>query len=812
MRNVTVLSLSGLIIGAGFFVTVILASVRLDLSTVCEDTDAVKEYEGYFPFIDEFAKTFIPLDALPESTCNYGVVYVMSLASSIVIALNNLVIKIIVHTLTKKFERSHRRSNMLAKLVNRVAIAQYLNTCISMFFTYQPFADWGQKGNLIDMAVLFMMVDCFTSLLDVFVLLFIFPIIQKIKIGRSLTTKELNLACLPPIFKIEFKYAYTICTFMSAQFFFAVVPSLMIMVSISFLIASASDKFLLLRVVNSKNLLFYDEAAAKTAINLAGPLIVLTSVAGFIVLSTVKSNLSNGDKTDSASAFLATLEKEAYQPYSIIVWTMCLFYLTVPIYRDYVTRHKLFKRKPGEKMSIVLVFYRRLLGKGKNGDAKNDTEAKVVEEAIKKEEKAVSAASKFSKQKEKDDFFHNQKMASSYVNHYQAPTPSCMMPYQKMSHSLLSNVSIDASVVLDANGDGQIDAEEFKNALSNLGIDLQPHRANAIIEMYDIGGDGFVSTAEFMHAASAYVDDFGRVDFYAFAKGVVRELLEEFGTTLSDFRESPSSTKPTGPDDDLLEVEDGKGGMMLITRKKLAERARSETPPVAGEDITELENAISKTWKVEFFEKNELQLEYEDYEGTGKRVPPAVHSRHLTNRARAARAYHAGNVGGAGNLTDFTSSLNSGSPMRSPMPVQLSPSRLSPRLVNFGPDSFASPDGENNLFENGNISPVSSLGFGASPSPSMGAFSPPGKKIRGHWKDGKYTSAEQVQYNTEHNEAAELLAIRSKTQTGADEHSFAVKLNRSESDMNDELSAKVLNFAIKKGKDIKDCLRSEGSR
>tara|TARA_B110000305_G_scaffold80465_1_gene90405 strand:- start:477 stop:968 length:492 start_codon:yes stop_codon:yes gene_type:complete len=104
-----------------------------------------------------------------------------------------------------------------------------------------------------------------------------------------------------------------------------------------------------------------------------------------------------------------------------------------------------------------------------------------------------------------------------------------MLPYQKVQHAALHNHSVDAMVVIDKNGDGRLDADEFKEALESLGVHLKDRQAAALVELYDVEGKGFVSTGDFLSHASMYVGEDGHIDFRAFAKGVVGELEEEFG-------------------------------------------------------------------------------------------------------------------------------------------------------------------------------------------------------------------------------------------------------------------------------------------
>jgi hypothetical protein len=226
-------------------------------------------------------------------------------------------------------------------------------------------------------------------------------------------------------------------------------------------------------------------------------------------------------------------------------------------------------------------------------------------------------------------------------------------------------------VILDGSGNGELHADDFKEALENLGIHLKPHQAEAVVQLYDTDGDGFVSTEEFMDAASIYKDDNGYVDFFAFANGIVKELEEEFGPI--DASDSNSSTSEDDEYDfsDVDSVTDENGRHTPSHRRRSTTRRRGlsiETPPIPTEDVGKLEDLISKRMKIQHYEKTGQELTWEDYEGTG--IPRPKHIVHnFAGMSKRARAHYA-----------YKHTPTKRSPRRSPgnSPVKFSPSPRSP--------------------------------------------------------------------------------------------------------------------------------------
>jgi len=82
-----------------------------------------------------------------------------------------------------------------------------------------------------------------------------------------------------------------ICTFLTAQFFVVLAPVVVLLVVVSLTVTTYVDKYMLLRVVNSKSLLFYDDSGAVAAVNFVGFMTVITSTAGFVITSVMRSKI-----------------------------------------------------------------------------------------------------------------------------------------------------------------------------------------------------------------------------------------------------------------------------------------------------------------------------------------------------------------------------------------------------------------------------------------------------------------------------------------------------------------------------------------
>ena len=631
----------------GFFATCFIAILKLRINDSCF-SESVGSTDTIFPLLEQAVDAVYPKSSTSTWFCENGIIYFATGLSSVAISLVNVLLSNLMIWLTRKFERTHLKSKVQGEVVFKVAIVQYLNTCVSLILIYNTPSSWSVEGNLVDSALLFVGLSVIQPLLNMFLKVKLYPFMQRLKRRRAKTTKELNLTYLPAPFDIERRYADVVCIFMTAIFFFPLIPLTPIIASIALAVEHACDKYLLLRTCNTKSLLYLGPNGAEMAINICGPFIVVTSVTGFLVMSAVYSKLS-GD----VDSLLNALESEAIKPYSIIVWVMVVLYVTLPFWRGPIVTW-LQKRKAAAELELEEVNVRnmckccpRLVCCKKYSVEGEDDEDDEVDDSQKestkggespgrrmRKSKAQELAEMTSRKEEKDidqargDFLNDPSIIN-VVRHYQAPTPTCMLTYQVLHPQYLQNHSVDATILLDPTDSGQMTSEDFKEALKNLGVELEEHQAAAIVQLYDKDGDGFVSTDEFMDAAHRYVDEDGNVDFYAFASGVVRELQEEFGEAIHDF-DSHSSSSET--DENSVE---GKRVRHIVRGSSLGAPGRTTgsgigiaTPPIPTEDVFELEELISRKFKVEHYEKSGSThlLKWEDYEGTSiKRPKHMVH-------------------------------------------------------------------------------------------------------------------------------------------------------------------------------------------
>jgi len=651
----------------GFAITCTISMIKLDLYRQCNASDeTIDTSKAIFPAIDEFIKAYIFSGSAPSWFCQDGYIYLMTFASAIVITITNVLLAKSVQLLTMRLERSHCKSKILGKVVFRMALAQYLNSCVSLLITFNNYSTWEERGDLIDSAVSFMFVSAFQPVVAIFMKTFLYPIIQSIKRRKVVTTRALTDSYLPPPFELERKYAHLICTFMNAQFFVSLVPGVVVIATFGLTVAFWCDKLQLLRLCNSKALFHLTEAGAMQSINLAGLMTVITSVAGFLITGTMSA-------VQSGENFTTALEKHALKGYSLIIWVVVLLYVTLPLYWKPLINYMV---KNTRKLKENVLFAqedakvkysgRKFLCCGKKkepveeGDKEEEDEGDNVDRISPGRRRRKSniffgngkslrslKSGQFAKSKQREigdtsgDFFKDDRIAN-IVKHFQAPTPTCMMPYQKIQNAVLHNHAVDAIVILDGNSNGELHADDFKEALENLGIYLKPHEAEAVVQLYDTDGDGFVSTEEFMDAASTYKDADGHVDFFAFASGIVKELEEEFGPIDNSGDTSSSSEDSEYSDVESITDECGNHTPAHCRRSTSHRRGMSiPTPPVSTDDVEKVEELISRRMKVQHYEKTGEPLTWEDYEGTGITRPKhIVHSfAGMSKRDRAHYAY-----------------------------------------------------------------------------------------------------------------------------------------------------------------------------
>ena len=132
--------------------------------------------------------------------------------------------------------------------------------------------------------------------------------------------------------------------FMTAIFFFPLIPVTPIIASVSLAVEHACDKYLLLRTCNSKSLLYLGPHGAEMAVNICGPFIVVTSVTGFLIMSAIYSSAD-------VDSLLNALESEAIKPYSLLVWVVVVLYVGLPLWRAPVVRF-LQRRKKAVQIEL----------------------------------------------------------------------------------------------------------------------------------------------------------------------------------------------------------------------------------------------------------------------------------------------------------------------------------------------------------------------------------------------------------------------------------------------------------------------------
>ena len=310
----------------GFAITCTLSKLKLELVRQCNNEE-LDNAHALFPFIENFISNYIYSGTAPSWFCHNGYAYIFTVLASATIALINVILANFIIKLTTRLERSHRKSKILGKVVFRIALAQYLNSCVSQLITFNNYSNWENQGDLVDSAVTFVYITAFQPVISLILKKSIYPIMQSFGRKKIVTTRKLNETFLPPPFDLERRYAHLVCAFMNAQFFVALVPSVMGIAVFGMSIAYWCDKYMLLRLCNTKALIHLSENGAMNAISLCGFFTVITSVAGFLITGTVNSR-------EGGDTFIVALEKLAVKPFSIIVWVTVALYVALPLYRD----------------------------------------------------------------------------------------------------------------------------------------------------------------------------------------------------------------------------------------------------------------------------------------------------------------------------------------------------------------------------------------------------------------------------------------------------------------------------------------------
>jgi hypothetical protein len=75
------------------------------------------------------------------------------------------------------------------------------------------------------------------------------------------------------------------------------------------------------------------------------------------------------------------------------------------------------------------------------------------------------------------------------------------------SHSSLQDYAIDLMRRLDANGDGVISFDEFRDGLQSMSIYLTDHEVNTLLRVFDHNGDGHISMEEFYNTLASAIND-----------------------------------------------------------------------------------------------------------------------------------------------------------------------------------------------------------------------------------------------------------------------------------------------------------------
>jgi len=88
-------------------------------------------------------------------------------------------------------------------LVFRVAFGQFLNTCVSMMFTYLDYDLWSSRGNLLDTSILFMLSNTLAPFGQILGASFQEKFVKRRQKQKAITTDDLDRACLPVGWQIE---------------------------------------------------------------------------------------------------------------------------------------------------------------------------------------------------------------------------------------------------------------------------------------------------------------------------------------------------------------------------------------------------------------------------------------------------------------------------------------------------------------------------------------------------------------------------------------------------------------------------------
>ena len=177
----------------GFFVTCFIAVVKLRINEGCFSESSGTTDTTIFPLLETAVDYVYTSEITPDHWfCKNGIVYFGTGLSSIAISLVNVLLSNLMVLLTRKFERAHLKSKIQGEIVFRVAIVQYLNTCVSLIMTYNTPDSWGNEGNLLDSALLFVALSITQPLVNTILKLKLYPLVQSFKRSGAKTTKEVR--------------------------------------------------------------------------------------------------------------------------------------------------------------------------------------------------------------------------------------------------------------------------------------------------------------------------------------------------------------------------------------------------------------------------------------------------------------------------------------------------------------------------------------------------------------------------------------------------------------------------------------------
>ena len=417
--------------------------------------------------------TFVPGILCYDTVANV----LTGVASASIVAINYAIVLIM--KFFAAFEYWDTKSEALGLSISRIAIAQFLNTGLMILVIYYDPNRWRDANHLLIQVTVTQASTIFLPLSDIASMLSMAKWANRLLALRPpvVTEHSMRQYAGPVAFGFEDRLSHIIKTAGVSMFYGALIPQVMPLGFLALISAYGANKYALLRLCDVSELHKLDGAAAIESMS-SLDLIALLSVIAVLGFNCAVENMEDIESShDVSRAVLRTLRAGP----SICILALLLLYAAL-------------RTKPA--LGRIVGHFTASLPK--------------------------DAAS--------EHHFVKERRARGW-NHYAAPTPSCMLPAQRLPHGKMYNQVLDATLIIDADGSGVMDKDELRAAFRKLSIDLTAEQATAMHAALDYDGSGTLTANELFAAAEklGHAGADGNINFIEFAHELHRVLTSSDG-------------------------------------------------------------------------------------------------------------------------------------------------------------------------------------------------------------------------------------------------------------------------------------------